>query len=745
MADNMNLPDRYLGNNVAVRPTPSSLPGAPINNDATDRLDLRFLVSIFRRRFRLFAMIVGGAVLIAFLVTLRQPKLYQATADVVMNKFKGEIVPDAEAAQNDAPKRSEEVDTELKIIKSQEMAAQVIDELKLATDRTFVKSVTGGSGITASFKNMLGIQPPTVPASDLNRRLADAMLANLKADRMETAYAIRITYTNSDPKRAAQVANAFATSYSGSSVRAKRSESEKTLKLLRTRIDELRAQAQTDFGAVQDFRVRNNLLSAQATQLSEQEASAYGQELANARAAAAADRGRANNAGGAGMAAAVNSPVIQSLRSQRASISVKVADLSGRYLDGHPDLATAKRELGDIDRQIDAEIARVKSGVNSGLSSSAQATAQQVGSLQGNLGAARAALAANNLALVGLDDLNRKAQASQTLYESYLSRYREVLAQSGTELPEARLMSSAKVPERPSSPNLPLNLALGLVIGCLLGAGTAIAAETAYSGLTTGDEVESRLGVRYLGGIPSLASVDIEGDDPAQSFITAPGSAYAEAIRGVLAGVRQSTNSRNQVIAITSALPNEGKTSLAASIGRSAALGGETVIVIDCDHIRHTLSNRFNTGEARPGLREIIHGEAKLGDAIVKDPHSNAMILPITNSFSDSERLLEKGNFHKLIAMLREHFSLIVLDLAPILPVAETREIVSLADNVVITALWRKTSDTAIRAALKLLPVQTIGDIGIALNRIDMKKQIKFGDGDATYYYDKYKNYYTRR
>lgn len=744
MVDQMPLPDRYLGNNLTKHQTEVQPLGAPLNAVDADRLDLRFLLSIFRRRFRLFITIVITAAVLAFLFTMNQPKLYRATADVVMNKFRGEIVPDATTAQNDAPKRSEEVDTELKIIKSQEMAVQVIDDLNLENDRAFVNSVTGGSGLRASAKDILGITPPPVDPAILQRRLADAILAGLKADRLETAYAVRITYTNEDPKRAAQIANAFAVSYSGSAVRAKQAESEKTLTLLRTRINELRTLAQTDFGAVQDFRVRNNLLSIQATQLTEQDASAYGQQLATARAAAAADRGRANSAAGAGAAAAVNSPVIQSLRSQRASISVKVADLSGRYLDDHPDLVTAKRELADIDSQIEAEIGRVKSGVNSGLVSSAQATSQQVGSLQSNLSAARAALAANNLALVGLDDLTRKAQASQTLYESYLSRYREVLAQSGTELPEARLLSAAKIPERPSSPNLFLNLALGLVIGCLLGAGSAIAAETTYSGLTTGEEVESRLGIRYLGGLPLLKSIEVKDDDPAQSLINAPGSAYAEAVRGLLASVRQSQNGRSQVIAITSALPGEGKTSLAASMARSAALAGEAVIVIDCDLTRRTMSKRFKVDVTRRGLREMVHGESKLGDAMIKDPDSNAMLLPITNAFSENERLLEKGGFHKLIAGLREHFSLIILDLAPILPIAETREIISLADNVIVTALWRKTSDTAIRAALKLLPLHTIGDIGIALNRIDMKKQVKFGDGDAAYYYDKYKNYYNR-
>jgi len=278
-----------------------------------------------------------------------------------------------------------------------------------------------------------------------------------------------------------------------------------------------------------------------------------------------------------------------------------------------------------------------------------------------------------------------------------------------------------------------------------LGAGSAIAAETAYSGLTTGDEVEARLGVRYLGGIPSLSSVDVQSDDPAQSMITDSGSAFAESIRGLLASVRQSDPSRSHVIAVTSALPGEGKTSIAASASRAAAMAGETVIVIDCDLIRCSLSKYFDVDLSRPGLREMIHGEAKLGDAMIKDPESNAMILPITKSFSDSERLLEKGNFHKMIAILREHFSVIILDLAPVLPVAETREIVSLVDNVIIATLWRKTSDTAVRAALKLLPMHVIGDIGITLNRIDMKKQVKFGEGDAAFYYDKYKNYYRRR
>jgi polysaccharide biosynthesis transport protein len=735
----MNLPDRYRGNELSVRPQPT-LPADPMNSSSADRLDLRLLLSIFQRRRRLFAVIVATIFILAFLITMKQPKRYQATADVVINTDRREIVPDSRADPNEGPQRSEAIETELKIIKSQDMAAQVIADLKLGSDTDFVRSITGSASLMGQLRAVFGSAPAPITARDLARRMSDAVLADLKAERMETAYAIRVTYTTNDPMRAAKIANSFATIYANRGLGEKQAENAKAIALLKTRIEELRAQAQADFKAVQDFRVRNNLLSAQATQLAEQETAAYAQQLATARAEAAGSQGRLNAARGAGTEEALSSPVVQSLRSQRAVISVKAAQLSERYLDTHPEMIAIQSQLADIDQQINAEIARVMSG----LASSSDASSQRVGSLQGNLSSARGALARNNQALVGLDDLSRRAQSTQGLYESYLNRYKEVLAGSGTERADAHLISTAKIPGGAVSPNVPLNLTLGLLIGALVGAGAAIIAEAAFSGLTTSEEVESRIGIRFVGGVPLLSSVDVKEGDPLASIAASPNSGFAEAIRGLTGSARMAAGSRNQVIAVTSALPSEGKTTLAACMARSAAMAGESVIVIDCDVVRHNLSRLFKADEARPGLREMVNGTVKLGDAMFKDSESTAMILPITTLFGPGERLLEKGNFHKMIAILREHFSLIILDTAPILPVAETREIVSLADNVMIATLWRKTADTAVRSAIKLLPFGTIGDVGIVLNRINMKRQARFGMGDASSYYNSYKQYYAQ-
>jgi len=736
-----NLPDRYIAPSLPALLDGTRLPSAALPHLEGDGVDLRYLLALFRRRLSLFVMVIALCVMLALNVTMLMPRLYRANADVVMNRDRTELVPEGRPADPSltAPPRAEEIDTETKVIGSRDLAGRVADALRLEQDQAFLAQITRG-GLIGRVKAALGMAP--AQPADRRRTVIDALLARVDASRLDNAYAIRISYTDPDPARAAQIANAFAEAYTVSGAMAKRTENEQALKVLSARIEQLRGQAQADFRAVQEFRVSHGLLSAQATSLAEQETGAYASQLAMARSAAAVDRGRAGAAGSAGEAAAVNSPVVQALRAQRATLSVKVADLASRYLDNHPDLITARQQLADLDSQISGEMARARAGSSAGLAASAAATSNQVGALQAGLAAARVKLAADNHALVGLDDLTRKAQASQALYESYLARYKEVLAQTGIERAESRLLGKAQPPSGPVSPNLWLNLALGLVSGVLLGGAGAIAAETAFPGLTTGEDVENRLGLRYLGGVPLLGSVGLYGTTPAESLVSHPGSAYAEAIRGLLAASRQGNRDRNQVIAVSSALPDEGKTSLALSLARSAALAGEQVILIDCDTVQRGLSALLAAEEGRPGLREMMRDGIKLGDAMVKDPLTDAMILPITTAFPEGERLLERGNFHRMIGALREHFGLIVLDTAPVLPIAETRELLALADNVVLTAIWRKTGDAALKAALRLLPLQAIGDIGVTLNRMDMRKQAKFGGGDASTYYNSYKKYY---
>lgn len=712
-----------------------------------DRLNLRALLSLFRRQLLMVGTIIGICVLLALLVTQNSPRLYTANADILLKPTTESITPGTDDSADDRPKGSEQIETEVQFIQSRDLAGKVFDQLALGRDPAFVSQITGAGRISGLLKSV-GLKSdapppaPGTPAADALREAAINLLkGGLVVKRISNSFALRLGVTSRDPALAAKIANGYAETYSDNQIATKVAGSRDAVAILRKRMEELRLQAQADFGAVQQYRIRNNLQSKSGTSLTEQEISAYNQQVALARAEATHDAARLRAAlGGKTVGDSASSAVVSALRSQRAALSVRVADLSERYLPSHPDLIAAKQQLADIDSQISAEVDRAIRT----LQAEAQASAARLASLEGSLGRATGKLDMNNRALINLDDLERRAGASQALYESYLNRYKEVVAKSGAEQSNSTLLSAALTPARPSSPNLALNLSLGLLIGLLFGTASAIAVEGAYSGFTTAEDVERRLRIRCLGSVPLLESVETHAASAIETLATYPGGAFTESIRSILAAVRQSTNSRNQVIAVTSALPDEGKTTVAACLARTAAMAHERVAIIDCDVVRRNLSLSYGSAAHLPGLRELFSGASKIEAVTPSERLGGATLFAITTPFEEGVRLLEQGKLHRLIAQLREQFDLIVLDCAPILPIAETREVVALADNVIVVTRWRATADRIVRAALKMLPLQALGDLGVILNGVDMRKRLRFGDGDPEIFAKGYKNYYSK-
>ena len=723
---------------MTVRP-PTPLAMQFASEGEADRLNLRALLSLFRRRLLMIATIIGICTLLALLITQNQPKLYTANTDIVIKPSTDSITPGTNDAPDTQPQASGQIDTEVQLIQSLGFAETVFDKLGLAKDAEFAGQISQ-PGRIGGWLQALGLRS-TPPADTANMRQAAAatLAGNVTVKRIGNSFALRIGMTNPDPELAAKLANGYAQIYSDSQVAGKVAETQNAIAILGKRMEELRLQAQTDFGAVQNYRIGNGLQTKSGTALTEQEISAYNQQVALARAEATQDAARLSAArSDGGMGTSTTSPVVNALRGQRAALSVRVAELSERYLPSYPDLVVAREQLADIDRQINEEVSRAVES----LAANAQASSARLGSLERSLGGASGKLDTNNRALINLDDLERKAAASQALYESYLNRYKEVVARAGAEQANSSLLTAATVPLRPSSPNLPLNLSLGLLVGLLLGTGSAIAVEGAYAGLTTPEDVESRLLARCLGPVPLIKSIEPHADTPLQTIADYPGGAFTESVRSVLAATRQSTNSRNQVIAVTSALPGEGKTSLAACLARTAAMAQERVAIIDCDVVRRNLSLSLGGSALGLGLQELFAGPAAIDAVPPCEKLGGATLFAILQPFPSGARLLDSGKLHRLIAQLREKFDLIILDCAPILPIAETREIVALADNVIIVTRWRNTADRVVRSALKKLPLHVISDLGVVLNAVDMRKRIRFGDGYPEIFSKNYQTYY---
>jgi succinoglycan biosynthesis transport protein ExoP len=713
-------------------------------------MTVRHMLMLLRRRRVVLLLTVSICVGLAILWTFAQPRIYRSTADVVMITRPTEVVPSASDADQEMPTRSEDVETQIQLIRSREMASQVLDATGILADPEFRRDVIDPPSAADNILSAFGLRRSSSlaaedeDASRFRDRAIGYLTNRLEVTRVGNSYNLRIAFEDSDPQRAEQLANAYARMFTTDDARERAQTNATAASVLKSRVDELRNRANADFAEVQAYRNRHQLLSAQATSLTEQELSTYNQQIVDAEAEASRDaealasaRSQLRSGGAEGVGIGASSPVVASLRGQRAQLLIQERELSQRYYDSNPDLITVRRQIEDLDRQITGEVQRTLRG----LESSARASAQRLASLRRSRGGTQSQLQSDNSALVELADLEKKADASKSLYESYLRRYNEVVAGSGSEQPAARLISAAVAPILPASPNILLNLSLGLVAGVLLGAVLAIASELSYRGLTTLEDVEKRIGLKGLGSVPDLHSVEPRGDTPLDTVRDYPEGPFAEALRNVIVSIRQLRTGHGRVIAVTSAIPEEGKSTIAACMARALAMAHERVVVVDCDAVRAQLSKQFGLAAGEPGLHEALRSE-EASATQYQDPESPLRIIPITRPFPKGERVTERGRLHGIVARLREEFDTVILDCPPILPIAEAREIVSLADNVVLVVRWRGTIDKIVRAALRQLPARVLKRAGVVLNKVDMKQQVRFGGDDAASFYKHYERYY---
>jgi exopolysaccharide transport family protein len=722
-------------------------------------VDLLRLVALFRRRLPLFLAVALVVFVAVVIFTVQATPLYTATSSLTINTRTQNVV-SAESVLSGLSAETSVVDTEIEILKSRQLAQRVVEALNLEEDAEFnpalaepgaLEAVVGGIGALfgAAAPDAAREQLSAVEAQKEKEKVVDNVLSRLSVRRAGLTYVMNVGFTSENPAKAARIANTYAERYLLEQLEAKFDATRQANSWLNTRLTELRGEVQQAEAAVEQYRTANNLLSSSGATLTEQEISTYNQQLATVRATQAEAEARLRTArsqlaagsNGEDVGEALGSQVVQQLRSRRAEVSGRVADLSSRYGPRHPDMMRAERELADIDAQIQAEIRRIISN----LEAQVQVARERTASMAGSLGSARGTLAANNAAGVRLNELSRNAEAVRTLYQSFLNRFQETTSSEGIEESDARIVSPASIPTGASSPNVPLNLALGLVLALGAGFAAVVLAIMLDTGVTTAEDVERKFSLPHLGSVPLLASVAAPEDrdeTPADYVVKKPLSSFTEAVRAMRASILFSRIGHDiRVITLTSALPGEGKTTTALCLARVAAQQGARVVLVDCD-LRRRNVNRLLGFEPEVGLVEVLNRSVPLDQAIKLDELSGAHILPLAKDSFTPRDVFGTPAMDQLLAHLRQSFDLVILDTAPVLAVSDTRLIAAKSDAVVFLARWRRTPERAIGSALKALEQSGAHVAGLGMTQVDMKAQSRYGYGDAGYYYADYKKYY---
>jgi capsular exopolysaccharide synthesis family protein len=689
-------------------------------------IDLRKVFGIVRRR-QLWALATAAIVMILTLIAYKAADpMYSAVARVALDRRVDELVASSPTSAT-LPTDSSSVDTEVQVLTSPRVAAAVVDKLQLAQRIGFGQSAKG----------------PAVPAAQARARAIDVVRNGLMVKREGTSYAIKVGYSNGNPSLATAIVNAAVDEYVTGQRTDKVAERTRETALLGDRLATLREDVLRAESAVARYRQATNLIDVQKDSTAvQQQLSALNTQLAAAKAEQAAADSKLNAARSGASAEGLDSSVLSTLRSQRAELSAKKADLAGRYGELHPSVSQINRQIDALDASIATETQRVRAG----YMAEARVAQGRASSIESSLARAQGALGQANSASVELNELERNAESARVLYQALLDRYRQSVTGQGTERSNAYIIARAIEPRAPDSPNLGLYLLAGVVASLLAASSVILVLEMLESGFQSRADVEANLSIPVLASIPDLAAIvgarfsRRDPMAPANYLISHEGSIFNESFRSIRAGLAgQGRDIR--VLAVSSALPDEGKTTASICLARSAALAGMRTLLIDCD-VRRRASSRSLSDNAKSGLIEVLKGQAQIRDALVKDDASGAWLLAQSKSTNHDHDVIASAAMKAMLASLREQFDLIILDTAPVLALAEARSVGAMADGVLFAVRWRKTPVQAAQLALDQLERAGATVVGAALTQVNLQQQARTGSGDEMVYYNRFKSYY---
>ncbi|QUD89313.1 GumC family protein [Phenylobacterium montanum] len=682
----------------------------------------------------LFAVVMGAI--------MSAPKQYTAMAQVQVDINSRNLTDVASGADNTGTGLADaaKIDTEIGMIQSGAVARQVL--LDLGPPPTDAKAK--GSSTPAWLKAIKNAvhpsngQPAASPLDPIQK-----LQKGLKVEREGGGYVIDIQYTATDPAWAAKTANAFVAAYQRQKSLSSVEQSQEAGAYMSGNLADLERQVMQADAAVAAYRASHGLEQAGSTTMDEQNILAIGQQLVSARAAQAEVEARyktaadqlAHGSNGDDVGEALSSPVVQQLRGQRASLSQRLTELRTRYGSRHPDVVTTQQQLIDIDGQIQAEIRRILSN----LSAQVQVARERTASLQASLNGANRSLVGSDAASVKLNELLRNQEAARETYQQYLARFKQNNVTTGAPPTNAHVITPATPPSKPSAPNALKAMAIALAAGLVGGVGTMFGAGLLERTFNDIDEIESELAVPALASIPLLQSTVSRGGKkgrvPSVYVVERPLSVFAESFRTLRTTLQaMRLNGRPvKVVAITSAVPHEGKTTTAVCLARVAALGHAKVLVIDTDLRRRALGAAFGV-EADIGLVEVLDGAVTLERALVKDSMSSAMFLPLSSSTSPQRDVLSSPALDKLLAAAREYYDLIILDAAPVLLLADARTLAQRVDATLLLARWRATPKSAVRSAVRELSAVGAALAGVVLTQVDRRLERKSQYGGSQYY-----------
>jgi polysaccharide biosynthesis transport protein len=710
---------------------------------------LHYWRTLKKRRWTVVATV---AIIFALTVifTLRTTPLYQAASKVAIFPETPNVLGFKDGANNSPDYDYEStLETQAAILRSDALAMKVIEDMHLDQNPKFTASTTRQR--TGDSVQVSSMQPDPAIAAGLLGRFRGGLNVQL----IPSSRLVQISFTDPDPRLATEIVNALVRTFTEENFKTKYEAVTQTSDWLSTELADLQMKVQTSEEKLVRYQKdhsilgvdeKQNIVTAKLDELNKELTAAQTdriQKESNYRLAAEGDPGAFSKTSNTGA-----SNMLEKLRDKEADLNTQLALFTTQFGTGYPKVAELSNQVKEVRTEIAAEEVRMQQQIRDEyLAALRRETLLTTAFNQQKQEANQL-----NESAIEYSVLKRDADANRQLYQDLLQRLKEAGVSAGLRSSNIRIVDVARTPTSPIKPNVPRNIELGLILGLACGIGLAFTLESLDTSIRTTEEVNAISTLPALGTIPlqfasngslrkRLKPVPVQTNDsesPALVTYARPKSEAAEAYRSLRTSILLSSfGAPPKVILVTSALPQEGKTTISANSALVLAQRGGRVLLIDADLRRPGIDKLFGF-RSRGGLSTLISGGDKFEDVVVPFAElPNLWILPAGPIPPQPAELLGSTVMKDQLARWRTEFDHVVIDTPPCLSVTDAVLLSPEVDRIILVARAGKTTKIALRRACDLLLQVNARVMGIVLNALNMHS------AEGYYYYGgRYSDHY---
>ena len=720
MAEN----DKLMPTNGVLpdRPTYPVYPVSDLEPSGPDAYSFHVYWEILRKRRGTVFTVAFIITILVTLVVFRMKPVYRATARMEVQAETPQLQTLTElnpGAATDAAFLQTQVD----LLQNNNLAWETIQQLGLAAGNPEFRAA--GKGGPASTDGS-----PAAAQSSLIR----AFKKHLHIELLNESRLVEVSFESVDPSLAAREANALVKNYVESNFRSKYETTRQASAWMEQQLDELKAKVEKSQQALVDYERENSMADIGNKE------NVVGQRLSDlSKDLTTAQTDRANKQSvydsvqnnKAEAAIIANDALLEQLDSKYADLQTQYAATTSHYGPNFYRVKELRNQINEVESLMDRErkliIERIGSDYRTAL------RREQL--LSREVAQQRAEVEKLNQLLIQYTILKGEFETNQQLYNDLLKRLKDATVSVSLRATNVRLADEALVPSIPIRPDKPVDIAVGLLVGLILGVTLAFIRESLDRTIKTAEDIESEITVptlaviplgttsrgRYGRYFPYGARKAAGNGNLALAVLSAPGSQMAESFRVLRTSILLSSAPQPpQVLLITSAHPSEGKTFASVNLALALAQRGSRVLLVDSDLRKPNVLKVLGLSDGEgPGLSSFLTGGHDIDQALqAYTAVPNLWLLPPGPIPPNPAELLSSPAMEKLVGDLRQRFEHIVFDSPPLLLVTDGILLSTLTDGVVLVVESGSTSRGALNRVRRILDRAGANTLGAVLNKL---------------------------